>query len=421
MDLLLAMWIAYYLVKNTTQDLVYKATGKMPPSYLREQERRKRRAERQPVTDRTEGRRFFANAWHDAWESAGERREHGRDQRRADRRDRWARQDAERHGEPLPEPEPVAGPEVKPSTGGVAGPEVTGMDVADPIKAAAPPPEPPAGVVHDDPTFQLADGAVDLSRFDVPGGVDEEVMYRRYALRRTNGAAMTPEQIAAEIAPHGNGARQAEALHQRLDARYVQDNPGAERIPPPDLAKTAARMACNDCGGKTQLEADPSDPCKWIMRTTHTSPDCPQDTARAREAADKEMKQVPADSDPSAPTTRPVTMPAPTITAPQINGMESDMSASGETTGLSSALAYTSAMATSSGEGANSVETSLASLTSGEVGGETLTHLTSAQEHLAAAQAAFNAANAALTQHQNVQEAYAANPDAGNKQFMQND
>jgi hypothetical protein len=136
---------------------------------------------------------------------------------------------------------------------------------------------------------------------------------------------------------------------------------------------------------------------------------------------EEEMKQVLAAYGSTSPKTRPATTSAPTITAVSINERENDMSASGETTGLGSALAYTSSMAQSAGEGAASVETSIASLQSGDVGGEALTQLAQAQEHLAQAQAAFNAANAALARHQTVQDAYSANPDAGNKQFMQND
>lgn len=509
MDLILAMWIAYYLVKNTTQDLVYKSTGKLPPSYLREQERRKRRAERQPITDRTEARKFFANAWHDAWADAAERRERGRQKRR----ERWAAEDGPPAAETAPD-RPAGGPAPAES-------DVAGMDVADPIAPTTRPDEPPAprrtgpppdepppaatsrpaksrgertcpipdeppgppaappapGVVHDEPTYQAT------GEMPPPEVLDnEEVMYRRYALRRNNGVPTTPEQLAADL---GLSPANAEILHQQLDARYVEEHPGAERIPTPDLAKAAERMACEGCGGKTHLEPT-DDPAKWLMRTTHTDPACPHDsarvaeqagqsptpmsqemaerhrelaaasarkrmveaadaasTARAREDWDQEAAHLKEAEHAAAElgitsmhemeqaidaykTGTPLQKWAPVPTqpgnaTPQINGMENDMTATGETTGLASALAYTSAMATSAGDGAASVETSLASLQSGEVSGEALSQLAAAQEHLAAAQAAFNAAHATLSSHQNVAEAYAANADAGNKQFLLND
>ncbi|WP_345475949.1 hypothetical protein, partial [Actinoallomurus oryzae] len=135
---------------------------------------------------------------------------------------------------------------------------------------------------------------------------------------------------------------------------------------------------------------------------------------------EEEMKQVLATYGSTSPETRPATTPAPTNTTPS-NETENTMSASGETTGQSSALTYTSSMAASARDGAASVETSIASLQSGEVSGAVLTHLSAAQEHLNQAEAAFNAANAELVADNSVKEAYDARSGAGNKQFMQND
>lgn len=92
-----------------------------------------------------------------------------------------------------------------------------------------------------------------------------------------------------------------------------------------------------------------------------------------------------------------------------------------EITGLSAALAYTAAMANGAAAGAASVEMSLTGLRSGEVGGQTLTHLRQAQEALSQAEAAFQAANADLQTHLSVKDAYGATPDAGSKQFVTND
>ena len=94
---------------------------------------------------------------------------------------------------------------------------------------------------------------------------------------------------------------------------------------------------------------------------------------------------------------------------------------SAETTGLGSALAYTAQMAACTAGGAASVETSLASLADGQVSGPVLQHLSNAQEALAAAQAEFAAAHAELQHHVGVQEAYAATPDAGSRQFVTGD
>lgn len=97
------------------------------------------------------------------------------------------------------------------------------------------------------------------------------------------------------------------------------------------------------------------------------------------------------------------------------------MSVSGETPGLAAALAYAHQMAASAGQGAASVETSLASLQAGDVSGPALGHLANAQEALTSAQGAFQAAHTELQRHIAVKDAYGANPDAGTKQFVTND
>lgn len=92
-----------------------------------------------------------------------------------------------------------------------------------------------------------------------------------------------------------------------------------------------------------------------------------------------------------------------------------------EATSLASALVYTAQMAAGTAAGAASVEASLAAVADGQVSGAAITHLRRAQEALAAAQAGFAAAHAALSQHVVVQEAYAAAPGAGSKQFVTGD
>jgi Ftsk gamma domain len=92
-DLLLAMWIAYHMTKNVAQDAAFKATGKLPPSYLREMKRLENKSNKRPLTNRREGRRFWVNAWEDAWESAGERRARGYAKRQARRQEMWEEQD----------------------------------------------------------------------------------------------------------------------------------------------------------------------------------------------------------------------------------------------------------------------------------------------------------------------------------------
>lgn len=89
----------------------------------------------------------------------------------------------------------------------------------------------------------------------------------------------------------------------------------------------------------------------------------------------------------------------------------------GEVTGLASARQYVQAMAEATRQGSNSIEQAMSGLLSGEVSGRALEYLTSAQEALALAAEAFGRASAVLDRHQDVAEAYSANPDAGSKKF----
>jgi hypothetical protein len=91
--ILVAMWVAGYFTRNIYQDSVFKARGQDPPSFRRQEERRARRAGREPLTERQEARRFWVNAWEDAWEAAEERRARAHAKRVEDRRGGWAEED----------------------------------------------------------------------------------------------------------------------------------------------------------------------------------------------------------------------------------------------------------------------------------------------------------------------------------------
>lgn len=104
--LLLALAISFF-VKNVAQDAAFAVRGKDPPSARRQAARAqslgkmtgRNRSSRKPLTGRREGRRFFANAWHDAWETASERRSHVRARRAESRRAKWAAADEAQRGD----------------------------------------------------------------------------------------------------------------------------------------------------------------------------------------------------------------------------------------------------------------------------------------------------------------------------------
>jgi len=108
----------------------------------------------------------------------------------------------------------------------------------------------------------------------------------------------------------------------------------------------------------------------------------------------------------------------------QMTTMTSDNATSqptGETAGLGSAIRFATGMANSMRDAAARTETSIASLTGSEVGPGPIAVLQQAMEAAANAAAAYDAAKAELEKQLSVKEAYDATPDAGNKQFLQND
>ncbi|GAA2760010.1 hypothetical protein [Actinopolymorpha rutila] len=98
-----------------------------------------------------------------------------------------------------------------------------------------------------------------------------------------------------------------------------------------------------------------------------------------------------------------------------------DTTANAEVTGLQSARQYVASMADATRQGSNSIESAMSGLLAGDVTGPALQHLTAAQESLAAAAGAFEQASSVLDRHQGVAEAYAANPDAGTREFIKSE
>ncbi|MFD2081564.1 hypothetical protein SAMN05421678_106264 [Actinopolymorpha cephalotaxi] len=98
-----------------------------------------------------------------------------------------------------------------------------------------------------------------------------------------------------------------------------------------------------------------------------------------------------------------------------------DTTVNAEVTGLQSARQYVASMAAATRQGSNSIESAMSGLLAGDVTGPALQHLTAAQESLAAAAGAFEQASSVLDRHQGVAEAYAANPDAGTREFVKSE
>ncbi|GAA2709110.1 hypothetical protein ACFY2R_18170 [Micromonospora olivasterospora] len=89
-----------------------------------------------------------------------------------------------------------------------------------------------------------------------------------------------------------------------------------------------------------------------------------------------------------------------------------------EVSGHASAKNYADAMAKAAVAAVTSLEQTIARMTAGKVGGPALGHLAQAQESATAMAAQLRAAHAVLAKHDAVGEAYQANRDAGDKDWM---
>lgn len=89
-----------------------------------------------------------------------------------------------------------------------------------------------------------------------------------------------------------------------------------------------------------------------------------------------------------------------------------------EATGLTSAINYALAQEQAATGNVAEVEAWVASLEGHEVSGEAVDSARQAMEAYQHAGMLFGQARAALERHQQVQEAYHANPDAGSRQFV---
>jgi hypothetical protein len=495
-DLLLAMWITAYLTRNTVQDLAWKARGEDPPSFRREQERLANRRARRPITDRREGRRFWANAWHDAWESAGERRARGYAQRAERRRERWQHDDdvavAERQAHDRNREldtaedrahernaridsceqcdQPIIGSllqaQHRPDGKFVLAcpPCAEQLDRAGaagrPIPAAEQPgersggpgrsPEPtgPAGWQRPAPPLPrptIARPTIECA------SCGRRVPYGDTTTITVDGARLQvcpPCRLrrAEQPAPEQPGSGRPEQLVPAPfgDAEHTGERTGGQTSPDPDPDLDQARTSGTDRGaGEEDPDRLPDDglPEDAYELTEPTRPDQPepgsdqsidQDSDRHGAAATAEPSGERSEEQPGeGPDAQVIQLPVwqsaepiqhPTQHDPnQHDPNQQEEYAMSETTSLNSALAYTTQMSGNAGQAATSVETSIASLMAGGVTGPAITALQAAQEAMNTAAAQFQAAHAALQRHIQVQEAYAANSDAGTREFVRAD
>lgn len=361
--LIISFLVAGLFVRNTTQDFIYKKLrGEDPPYLVRRRERAARRGV--PLAERGAASRFFADAWEDAWEDAQEKRTRAHAKKREQRREGWAERDA--------------------------------IDALEDEAWKANEEHDRARADRDErrrKAWKSIPDHCEKCRRNI--GKDD------LTIATVNGDLLWVCRDCASPSS-ADGPLPDPVVHD--DSPYVPGSGGADsEQPPPHLVDYAKNTKCRDCGGTVQVEKDPENPGQWIVRTTHTDENCAQNPDRPGGTVTPiNAWRKPTASDNNTPE-------------------ETDLSVNGETTNLNAALTYTSGMADSHDQAVASNEMSIAAMTSRGVTGETISLMTQAQELEQQLAGVYRQANAALSRHIQVQEAYHANQDAGDKQFVTQD
>lgn len=208
--------------------------------------------------------------------------------------------------------------------------------------------------------------------------------------RRRQAAAKRQAREQAEL--EQAEAQQAEA--QRAEAERAE----AERA---EAERAEAERAAGE-----QQNTDPAP----------ADPPAPEQTSGpgAGGAPDPEQQPTPR---PTSPPDGPTAKVIPFPTKPQEEPVSTDINS--EVIGLDQSIAYAHSLATFAGEhGQAGNEGYIAHLTGSKVAGEGLSTAAAMQEAFSNAEAAAEAHAVELERQKAVQEAYDANPDAGDKEFQ---
>ncbi|PWU52765.1 hypothetical protein DLJ47_18180 [Micromonospora sp. S4605] len=108
-------------------------------------------------------------------------------------------------------------------------------------------------------------------------------------------------------------------------------------------------------------------------------------------------------------------------TTPPAGTERTALAAAGEVGSHAAALAYTAAMSVAAADTAASLQSAIATMGRRQVGADAIGHLSAALDQASVMAGALASAHEVLTNHTAVAEAYAAAPDAGDKNWMSDD
>jgi len=172
------------------------------------------------------------------------------------------------------------------------------------------------------------------------------------------------------------------------------------------------RGPCPNCG-TTRLLCPDGENYGLCATCLHDQRLRPKDTPTAPQQPAPSDQHPSQTSDPTGPT------PTPGTTAPTHEGNTTMSNTTVEITGLDSAIQHCAGTADNAETAAVAIEGAIAGLQAGGTEGDAISALADAQDHFSAAASALRKAEAELTRHLAVRDAYdATGRDAGTKDFV---
>lgn len=265
--------------------------------------------------------------------------------------------------------------------------------------------------------------AAEDTAYAVRGKTSPRRAYRqqRWAARQERTGKKTPKARGF----WSKGPARRYAFNLWADAWNSASTKRADRVADERAAYAAARaaqIADREAALAAAKQPDPTPAPRPAPRPAPTSPATGQPTPTATAVKDPASIPTPTPEELAELFARPsVPHPAsPTGPAAPTSKEDAPMAVSNtpEVSGHASAKNYADAMAKAAAAAVSSLEQTIASMTAGKVGGPAIQHLAQAQESATAMAASLRAAHGVLTRHDGLAEAYQANQDAGDKDWM---
>lgn len=462
MPIMLWILILTFFIRYAATDLAYAARGVETPRHKQRMEEirsgtRAPSRSRQPITDRTAARQFFAHVWHDAWDDAHEARTRWHQNRKARRAAKEGKADRAATVEDTTtvEPEPQQPDEAVPAQD-LTAPDMTteptnrdadqpvtdDLDAGEPTEVGSSPtpdstieiPEAIGGSVADDDTpppqwSGHPTGTIDHTSATTDQFAEGVRIYRqRMAARAAQGMPERTRPRTTDLSRQGTTAEDiADFCEESAAVNGVPVTHYAvlrERIDG-DTPLISTHLMFQGAASLRRLHAEfpDVDPEDVEIEAFAEDPDA---EAVARELSWSKYRVTPmeAPSDKATPEFRAPSLATVTPinrTNQEGNAVSNPQSVNtggGETTNLSQALNFSAGMQKVAASCVAEIEQSIANLQAKNVTGEPITVLAQMAEAFGNAAGSATTAHQLFTDQTSVKEAHMAVSHAGDKDYL---